>query len=1016
MKRIYLIMVVVLMLVGICGQAVAVSADTPFRPSSGNNSSANSIDVLSTEQLVSNSDTIVVGTVSATNSHWNANHTLIITDATVAVDSVLKGDQKQPNLNISQVGGTADGITLQVSSSSFFSANEKAVLFLKKEATGAFSMTGGKQGKLAVVKDYVDTNTRLSDYKKGIQQLVSNSGRTNSRTLGAISTMASSPIATITTAQATTTPTITTISPATGSAGTNTRVTIGGTGFGTAAGGVTFFYKSGQPLINATVNSWSDTSITVTVPVGTINGYSATASSGPVQVTAATVASNNYQFGVTFSTLGVKWAGTAPQVHFKVNPAWISGAGTAVQNAAQSWSSAGANFQFVSDGTTTVTAAGYDGVNEILSANLGAGILASTYSWWDGANNLREFDMVFNTYYTWNTTGTTGSFDVQSVATHELGHALGLRDLYGNSGTPNDAAKAMYGYGSTTAKRNLTQADKDGITYIYGGATSPATIAYSPTGFNFMADEGGTNTAAQTLNIHNSGGGTLTWSLSSSAAWLTVSPTSGTSGATDNAVAIAANVSGMAAGSYNAAITIAATGATNTPVTVPVTLTINAAVPTIAYSPSNLGFVVDGVGASAESQTINIYNSGNGVLGWSASASNTWLSLSPASGTGTGEVIVSAETSGMVPGSYDGMITITASGAINNPVQVPVTLTINAVMPTIGYSPSELSFTADEGSGNPADQIINVYNNGSGILNWSASTSEAWLSVSPSSGSDSGAFIVSADISGMGAGSYNGSIIIAASGAINTPVTVPVTLTINAIMPTVGYNPSNLNFTDDEGGINPASQVINISNSGSGVLNWSVSASSTWLSVNPASGSGSGTVTVAANTSGMVAGSYNDIITITATGATNTPVMIPVSLTINSAVSPLGLALDNTNCFWTTGGNAEFFAQTRTAYYGGSAVQSGAIGTNSYSSISTTVTGAGTLTFYWKISSKTNSGYLRFYIDGVEKNRISGSLNWQKKTFTLGAGTHTIEWSYTRNGTTATYGSNCAWIDKVQFD
>ena len=78
----------------------------------------------------------------------------------------------------------------------------------------------------------------------------------------------------------------------------------------------------------------------------------------------------------------------------------------------------------------------------------------------------------------------------------------------------------------------------------------------------------------QTLGIWNSGDGTLSWSLSDNAAWLLLFPTSGTStGETDN-VMVRVITSGMAAGSYSASITISAPGATNTPQTVPVSLTI----------------------------------------------------------------------------------------------------------------------------------------------------------------------------------------------------------------------------------------------------------------------------------------------------------------------------------------------------------------------------------------------------------------------------------------------------------
>src|SRR5262249_11247702 len=106
-----------------------------------------------------------------------------------------------------------------------------------------------------------------------------------------------------------------------------------------------------------------------------------------------------------------------------------------------------------------------------------------------------------------------------------------------------------------------------------GGGTQPA-IGVSPTSLSFTATAGGANPANQTINITNTGGGTLNLTASDDAAWLTVSPTSGP---TPSTLTASVNISGLAAGTFNGTITISAAGATNSPVNVPVTLTVNQA-------------------------------------------------------------------------------------------------------------------------------------------------------------------------------------------------------------------------------------------------------------------------------------------------------------------------------------------------------------------------------------------------------------------------------------------------------
>ena len=122
---------------------------------------------------------------------------------------------------------------------------------------------------------------------------------------------------------------------------------------------------------------------------------------------------------------------------------------------------------------------------------------------------------------------------------------------------------------------NADTTDQDFALVVYNatsGGTPTPTIGVSPSSLSFSATVGGANPANQSLNISNTGGGTLNWTASDNATWLTISPTSGTAPST---VTASVNISGLAAGTYNGTITVSATGATNSPVNVPVTLIVS---------------------------------------------------------------------------------------------------------------------------------------------------------------------------------------------------------------------------------------------------------------------------------------------------------------------------------------------------------------------------------------------------------------------------------------------------------
>jgi serine protease len=96
--------------------------------------------------------------------------------------------------------------------------------------------------------------------------------------------------------------------------------------------------------------------------------------------------------------------------------------------------------------------------------------------------------------------------------------------------------------------------------------------------------------------------------------------------------------------------------------------------------------------------------------------------------------------------------------------------------PVIIASPPLLNFTTRQGDPDPSSQSIAISNPGKGTLNWSVSSSAAWLHVSPSSGQGNGTVTVSIDNTGVYPGAATGSITISAPGAVISPVTIPVTV------------------------------------------------------------------------------------------------------------------------------------------------------------------------------------------------------------------------------------------------
>ncbi len=114
----------------------------------------------------------------------------------------------------------------------------------------------------------------------------------------------------------------------------------------------------------------------------------------------------------------------------------------------------------------------------------------------------------------------------------------------------------------------------------------------------------------------------------------------------------------------------------------------------------------------------------------------------------------------------------------------------------------------------------------------------------------------------------------------------------------------------------------------------------------------------------------------------------------------------------TGSGGALWSADTTTFYTAPASAKSGHISGNMYSTLTTTVYGPASLSFYQKVSSQTSSDTLKFMINGAVKSTISGVVDWQQKMFTLATGTYTLQWKYAKNATIDS-GIDAAWVDKV---
>ena len=123
------------------------------------------------------------------------------------------------------------------------------------------------------------------------------------------------------------------------------------------------------------------------------------------------------------------------------------------------------------DGSLVADTSSPDGSNEVYFGDVGnSGAIAVTIVWGifmgpPSGRELVEWDQVYDQVdFSWSTTGEAGKMDFENIATHEIGHSVGM-------GHPSSECteETMYAYADfgETKKRTLEAGDITGVQKLY---------------------------------------------------------------------------------------------------------------------------------------------------------------------------------------------------------------------------------------------------------------------------------------------------------------------------------------------------------------------------------------------------------------------------------------------------------------------------------------------------------------------------------------------------------------------
>lgn len=297
------------------------------------------------------------------------------------------------------------------------------------------------------------------------------------------------------------------------------------------------------------------------------------------------------------------------------------------------------------------------------------------------------------------------------------------------------------------------------------------------------------------------------------------------------------------------------------------------ATPQLRLATSVVGPLNIAVGQNGVAQNVATTNIGDGTLALSASSNVPWITASIVGSN----VQIALPTASLAKGIVTGIVTVTATGAIDSPQTIAVTVQMG------GGVPDSLNLYLAPG-GNVSTAFVS-----SGTLNPVVTPPSGGLTLSVvSEGGTSFSSTASYQVTATAPAattpetSYTGKISVLSSGFTPDVKVVPVTLNVTAL-PIVTLVPASLQFNVGQGAA-PVAKWIQMPNVGQGTLSVTgatVSTGAAWLTTSIV-----GTTVVATgDPAGQSPGKYTATITI-ASNAKNGPFTVPVEMDVIATAAP----------------------------------------------------------------------------------------------------------------------------------
>jgi PKD repeat protein len=281
--------------------------------------------------------------------------------------------------------------------------------------------------------------------------------------------------------------------------------------------------------------------------------------------------------------------------------------------------------------------------------------------------------------------------------------------------------------------------------------------------------------------------------------------------------------------------------------------------------------------------------------GWTASNSQTWLTLSSSSGPGNATVTLTA-TANPTTSTRSAIITVSGTGVTAK----TITVTQEGQTPVLNVSSSSLTIGALANSTKPFEVTSNI--------GWAASSNQNWLTVGTSSGSGNATITLTASVNLL-TSTRTATVTVSGTGVTAKIITV----TQEGAISVLNVSSNSLKI----GASASSTQTFDITSN----VNWSTSCNQSWLTINTSNGTGNSPITLTA-TANPSTSTRTATITVSGTGVITKTITviqdgIPLALNVSSNSLTIAATANSTKTFdvtsntpWTLAANQSWLSIT----------------------------------------------------------------------------------------------------------